>query len=63
MITLTDISIQRLIAGHKRRIEQLRIDWVDARNKGFKGKMKFIEKLGKAHKKEIEALENKLNTQ
>lgn len=60
MNSVSDLSIERLIAGHKRRVEQLRLDWIEARNKGFKGKMKFIEKLGKSHKKEIENLQTKL---
>ena len=38
---------------HKNRIEQLRKDWIIARSKGQFGRMKFIEKLAKLHKKEL----------
>lgn len=38
---------------HNQRIDQLRKDWVIARNRGDYGKMKFIEQLAKLHKKKL----------
>lgn len=40
-------------SNHKRRIEELREDWLVAKQKGKTGLMKFIETLAKAHKSRI----------
>ncbi len=44
---------KRIQQKHTQRIEQLRKDWIVARNQGQYGRMKFIENLAKLHKKEL----------